>query len=278
MLSYLWSRSSVLLLLPSAIAFAQISLIWRSGPGPANFLIINLLVWFCAGVLWLECIEAAPSPDWGRFSPLALPLLLWVLLLLSRPYTLYEPLLNAIPLATLVALFLLLREPPGRSWLVLGLLPPVHYAVMNLVPTGLLAVLTADYSAQVLWLSGVSVVPDGPILQLPGRSLIVSSGCTGLNVMSLSLASVAALLLLNGPLPWRRGLILLASAPLLAFLVNGLRVSLLCLTPLQPSPGPLAAWINFEFWHRGPGSMLFSFVVVLLLFFVEHQLRQSFHR
>lgn len=267
-------RTQVLLQLPAAIASAQLTLIGRSGSGPGNFLVIQLLVWFCAGVLWLEAIEVQPIPVWGRRAPLALLPLLWVLLVLSRPTTLYDPLLNAIPLATLLALALLVQRPPEPAWLALGLLPLLHYAVINLTPNTWLAHITAAYSGFLLWLGGFTVVTQGVDLQLGARSVIVGPGCTGLNVISLSFASVLALLLLNGWLSWRRTLVLLLSAPWIAFLVNGIRVALLCLTPPTPPPGPLGEAISFEFWHRGPGSTLFSLVVVLVLFQVEHQLRE----
>lgn len=268
-------RRQLLLLLPAAIAAAQVGLMLRTGDGPANFLVINLLVWFCAGVLWLEALEADDRPAWGRWAPLALMPLVWALLVLSRPHTLYDPLLNAIPLATLPALALLVRRPPAPSWLALGVLPPLHYALINFIPNALLAHLTAAFSSFLLWLGGVTVVNQGVDLQLPQRTVIVGPGCTGLNVISLSLASVLALLLLNGVLPWKRALLLVLAAPTIAFLVNGVRVALLCLTPPDPAPGPLAAWINFEFWHRGGGSTLFSLVVVLLLFQVETLLRRA---
>ena len=264
-----------LLVLPAAIASAQLTLLLNTGPGAGNFLVINLLVWFCAAILWLEYIQALVTPAWAPTAPLALLLLLWSVVVISRTSTIYDPLLNALPLATLLALGLLLRTPLRGSFLLLGLLPPLHYALINLMPTDLLARLTAEASAQMLWLGGVPVLAQGDQLLLQERGIVVGAGCTGLNVISLSLASVVALLLLNGPLSWRRTLVLALAAPLVAFVVNAVRIAILCLTPAPPPGSALAESTSFSFWHTGTGSMLFSLVVVLFLFLIEHRLRGS---
>lgn len=264
-----------LLVLPAAIASAQITLLFQTGPGAGNFLVINLLAWFCAITLWTEHVQLLATPAWARTAPVALLLLVWSLLVISRTSTIYDPLLNAVPLATLVALALLLRSPLRLSLVLLGLLPALHYAVINLTPTDLLAQLTADLSAQLLWLGGIPVLAQGDQLLLQGRSLVVGAGCTGLNVLSLSLASVLALILLNGALSWRRTLLLALVAPLLAFVINAVRIAMLCLMPAAPAGSTQMESAVFSYWHTGGGSMLFSLALVLLLFAVEHRLRQG---
>jgi exosortase/archaeosortase family protein len=266
-----------LLLLPCAIAAAQLALLFRAGQGASDFQVISLLVWFCAGVLWFEDVSASATGPaalrWRRCAPLALAPLIWTLLVLSRPSTVYDPLLNAVPLATLVGLALLLRSGSGRSLLLLGLLPLLHYGLTGLIATEPLEALTASVSGFVLWLGGLNVVVQGNQLLLPGRVVEVAAGCTSLNAQSLGLATVIALLALNGPLPVPRLLLLLLASPLLAFSVNASRVAVLALTPTVQGSTFGADMLSYDYWHSGAGSSLFSLALVLLLFGVEHLLR-----
>ncbi|MEB3319782.1 MAG: archaeosortase/exosortase family protein [Cyanobium sp.] len=266
-----------LLLLPSAIAAAQLSLLWRAGQGASDFQVISLLVWFCAGVLWLEQLAAARDGGhrWRRWAPLGLLPLIWSLLVISRPYTVYDPLLNAVPLTTLLGMVLLLRGGPSRNYLLLGLLPLLHYGLIGLIATEPLEAFTASVSGFLLWLAGTSVVVQGNQLLLPGRVVEVAMGCTSLNAQSLGLSTVIALLALNGPLPPPRLLLLLGASPLLAFSVNATRVAVLALTSGQRDPHLAPSLTGFDYWHSGAGSSLFSVVLVLLLFGVEHLLRSA---
>ena len=268
-------RRLVLLTLPAGIATAQLTLLSRAGSGASDFQVISLLVWFCAGVLWVEaCCGPDPIPGpWRPLAPLALVPLAWSLLVLSRPTTLYDPLLNAVPLATLLALVLLRRTDHGRSFLLLGLLPLLHYGLIGLIATEPLEALTASVSGFLLWLSGVHVLVQDNQLLLPGRVVEVAVGCTSLNAQSLGLATVIALLALNGPLPRNRLLILLLASPLLAFSVNAIRVAVLALVAPHLSAGVGASQARFDYWHIGAGSSLFSLALVLLLFAVEHLTR-----
>lgn len=267
----------LLLVLPCAIAAAQLTLLFRAGHGASDFQVISLLVWFCAGVLWFEFCgtAAAAQPIWRRSAPVGLLLLVWSLLVLSRRGVIYDPLLNAVPLATLVALVLLVRIGHGRSFLLLGLLPLLHYGLTGLIATEPLEALTASVSGFLLWLGGWNVLVQGNQLLLPGRVVEVAVGCTSLNAQSLGLATVIALLALNGSLALPRLLLLLLASPLLAFSVNAVRVAVLALTSVQQDPKLAHSLTSFDYWHSGAGSSLFSLVLVLLLFGVEHVLRSE---
>jgi exosortase/archaeosortase family protein len=265
-------REFLLLQLPSAIAAAQLTLMARTS-GAGNFLVINILVWFCSLLLWIDQIQISSRLAWGRWAPLTLPLLLWVMVVLSRPHTLYDPLLNAIPLATLTSLALLLPGSPWRALCLLGCLPALHYALIGLLPTEILARITASLTAQMLWFGGRQVLADGDLLLLPDHILQVGPGCTGVNALSLCVASVVALLLLNGPLSLKRSAVLLFSAPVISMLVNAFRVGVLALMPVVQSASGVAESSAFRFWHNGNGSTLFSLLSVSLLFALEHFLR-----
>lgn len=267
-----------LLLLPAAIAAAQLTLLFRAGQGAGDFQVISLLVWFCAGTLWLEKQFESAEPRWRGLAPLALPPLAWSLLVLSRPTTVYDPLLNAVPLATLLGLALLQRNGLGRRMVLLGLLPLLHYALTGLIATEPLEALTAAVSGFLLWICGQTVVSSGNQLLLPDRVVEVAVGCTSLNAQSLGLATVISLLALNGPLPIERLLMLLLSSPLLAFLINTIRVAVLALTTIAKGAAAPEALASFDFWHVGAGSNLFSLLLVMLLFGVEHLLRSGEHQ
>ena len=105
-------------------------------PGAGDFIVINLLAWICAGYLWIDQLEKTNPPAWARTAPLALVPLCWSLLVISRPFTLYDSLLNAVPLATLVGLGLILPATQKLRWslVLVGLLPFFHYALLLLVP------------------------------------------------------------------------------------------------------------------------------------------------
>lgn len=269
-------RGLILIVLPAAIASAQLTLMLRT-PGAGDFIVINLLAWICAGYLWIDQLEKTNPPAWARTAPLALVPLCWSLLVISRPFTLYDSLLNAVPLATLVGLGLILPAKQKLRWslVLVGLLPFFHYALLLLVPLDPLSKSTASLSASILWLGGLKAFSVDNLIWIDGNSLLVAGRCTALNAISLSLASVLALLLLNGPLSPRRGLVLLLAAPTLAIAVNAVRIALLGVTSLGVAPASLAKSPTFIFWHTGDGATLFGLLTVMLVFGLEHLLRRA---
>ena len=267
----------LLLQLPLAIAFAQLTLIART-PGAGNFLVINILVWFSCMLLWLDEINRVPQIYLGRHAVYALPILLWTLVTLSRPHTLYDSLLNAVPFATFSALIFLIHRCRWHPFLLLGLLPALHYVVTTFLPTNYLSRLTAILAAQLLWLAGRSAVPQADLILLPTHRLQIGPGCTGVNALSLCVASVVALLLLNDSLSLLRSTFLLCSAPVLAISVNAFRVALLALMPVNRTGSGVSESSLFAFWHDGHGSTLFALLAVSLLFALEHCLRHVHFR
>lgn len=259
----------LLLQLPLTIAFAQLTLIART-PGAGNFLVINILAWFSSMLLWLDVINPLRSIILGRYAFFALPILFWTLVILSRPHTLYDSLLNAVPFATFSALILLIHRCRWHPFLLLGLLPALHYGITTFFPTYQLSRFTAILAAQFLWLAGHSAVPQADLILLPTHRLQIGPGCTGVNALSLCVASVVSLLLLNGSLSPVRSAFLLCSAPVLAISVNAFRVALLALMPVNRIGSGVSESSQFAFWHDGLGSTLFALLAVSLLFALEH--------
>ena len=265
----------LLLVLPCAIAMAQLTLLFRAGQGAGDFQVISVLVWFCGLVLWFECSEDFRRPCWRRTAALSLVPIVWSLLVLSRPFTVYDPLINAVPLATLLGLAWLIPLGLFRRFVLLGLLPLLHYALIGLIATEPLEALTASVAGFLLWLGGQNVVAAGNQLLLSDRVVEVAVGCTSLNAQSLGLATVIALLALNGPLRRSRLCLLLLFSPLLAFLLNAVRIMVLAVATTSPHLNAQQTIQGFDFWHTGSGSNLFSLALVLLLFLAEHLIRSA---
>lgn len=126
------------------------------------------------------------------------------------------------------------------------------------------SLLTAHVAAILLWYGGYHVTQQGVFLYLPGGSVEVNPGCSGLVSMT-QLLSLSVLFLMVLPLPWHwsRKLLLPLVAGTLGFLVNAVRVALLAIVVAQGSA------TDFEYWHSGQGSHLFSAIAAgLFVLFV----------
>jgi cyanoexosortase A len=111
-----------------------------------------------------------------------------------------------------------------------------------------------------LWFSGLQIVRKGIFLELPGGSVQVYSGCSGVVAMT-QLLGMSVLFLMLLPLPWKwyQKAILPVAAIAIGFVVNALRVSLMAILVAQKQ---MAA---FTYWHDGSGSLVFSVIGTLLL-------------
>lgn len=290
-----WARLTLLM----ALATTQLTLAARADRG--EVVIMAALPWLGGAVLLLELeqgamAESMPSAPSGRrrlSASLALLLLVWSLLVLSFSARLYDPLLSFIPLAVLPALALLaglpLRQPLVRELAAIGALLPVQVLLAVLLPVGVLARLTAQLSALLLWLVGLPAFAEGNQIVLPNQILLVDASCTGRTTLAFCFAT-ALLLLVLLPLPSlptaalrrQRSLLLglFTGGSLLAvFLLNGVRITLLAFMSPESVPGPLGALRSFAFWHDGHGAQLFSLlasaIVCVAYVGVQEVLRQQ---
>jgi cyanoexosortase A len=119
---------------------------------------------------------------------------------------------------------------------------------------------TANFASSVLWFSGIPVVQKGIYLNLPGGSVQVYSGCSGVVTMS-QLLGMSVLFLMVLPLPWKwyQKLIIPVAAVTIAFIVNVLRVALMAVLVSQKQMA------TFDYWHNGSGSLVFSGIATCLL-------------
>jgi len=265
------------LLLLGTIASAQLTLYWRSGGRLETVALMASLSWLGGALLLADA--GGPLAVRRRAWALGLPGLIWSLLVLTNAARLYDPLLHLLPLVVLPALGLLggvpLRSRPMVDLVAMGLLLPLQLLLNRLLPQLPLARTTAELSAFLVWLGGGSALAEGAAVRLPGRTLVVGASCTGAETLSLCLAGLVMLALLF-PVPCLQrhrgsGLLLLGALSLgAAFVLNGLRVAVLALTPAEA----------FVFWHDGGGSHLFAMaslavLVAAYLVLTEWSLRQS---
>ena len=122
------------------------------------------------------------------------------------------------------------------------------------------APITAQFASSLLWFAGFPVTQTGIYLQLPGGSVQVYSGCSGVVAMT-QLLGMAVLFLMLLPLPWKwfQKLILPVAAVAIGFIVNVLRVALMAILIAQKQMK------SFEYWHAGSGSLVFSVIGTCLL-------------
>ena len=129
-----------------------------------------------------------------------------------------------------------------------------------------ISLITAKFSAFILWILGFEVTLKGIWLILPTGSVEVYSGCSGVQ-MILQLLGLSWIVLAVSASPrrcatakinWQQKIWLPIAAILIGFIVNGIRVALMAvLVALSDSEG-------FTYWHVGNGSLIFSAISVLI--------------
>jgi cyanoexosortase A len=108
-----------------------------------------------------------------------------------------------------------------------------------------------------LWYLGFSVTREGTYLILPPASLEVASGCSGMTSI-LQILGLSLLVLIMFPSTIVQKILVPISGIVVAFVVNGVRVALM--TYLLA----FSAKENFEYWHYGDGSLIFSMIAVAI--------------
>jgi cyanoexosortase A len=117
--------------------------------------------------------------------------------------------------------------------------------------------ITARFSAFLLWYAGRDVSRDGVFVSLPGGTIEVYEGCSGLEAMTY-LLGLSIVFMMMFPVGRAKQIILPIVAICTGFFVNSIRVALMAI---------LAATDNhaaFVYWHEGDGSMLFAVGSVLV--------------
>jgi cyanoexosortase A len=252
------SPAFLLIVLSVAVIAVNLTLIYKLSGSDRQ--ITATLFWATAAYLIWERKEKLQFQT-GPVASIFGALLLSLLLLKSSGYCeesflIGYPFLASISLATIAAGFRGLREY-GREIVLLFFAGIPEVLLAKLTDP---APLTAKFATSMLWYSGVAVTQNGINLELPGGSVQVYSGCSGVVAMT-QLLGMSILFLALLPLPWKwyQKLILPVAAVAIGFLVNAMRVSLMAILVSQKQ---MAA---FDYWHEGSGSLVFSVIGTGLL-------------
>ena len=248
----------LLLVLGAAIIAIHLTLSFKTGGSDRQ--ITSVLFWLTAAYLIWERQDKLEFQS-GPVASLLGALLLSLLLLKSSGYCeesflLGYPFIAGIALALIAAGFRGLRTYwPELVLLFFSGIPEVLLAKLT-DP----APLTAHFASSILWYSGFAITQNGIYLQLPGGSVQVYSGCSGVVAMT-QLLGMSVLFLMLLPLPWKwfQKLILPVAAVAIGFVVNALRVSLMAILVSQKQMEA------FDYWHAGSGSLVFSVIGTFLL-------------
>lgn len=246
--------------LAAAVAVNHLTLSYRMQS--IDFVVLAALAWGGA----LLCIEdrlatlrPAPSPPSLVLGCLLVLAGLWRSAQVFHP----EPVIHLLALPQALGLALLLVPLRQLSQfaapiVVLGMLV-VDLSLPELIPLKALSRLTAQASGWMLNLTGFDAVVAGQQIWLPGGAVNVDNACAGREAIT-QLICVATIFLLAFPLRHKGGrLAMLVLAPVLAILINSVRIALL-------------AWINastlaeknywFKFMHEDDGSLIFGAISV----------------
>ncbi|MBE9062336.1 cyanoexosortase A [cf. Phormidesmis sp. LEGE 11477] len=120
-----------------------------------------------------------------------------------------------------------------------------------------ISIVTAKVSAFLLWYVGFDAVLKGVFIHLPGGSIEVYRGCSGLANM-LYMLGISAIFSVFLPLNRSKQLLSVFVSVCLGFFVNAVRVALLTILVANSTEEA------FEYWHLGEGSLIFSMLTVML--------------
>ncbi|MGH9354955.1 MAG: exosortase A [Terriglobia bacterium] len=220
---------------------------------------------FSAFLIWTNRRRLAaikPSPAWGGLAVIALALALLVFGVLAA--VLFVSRVSVVVLiAGLVIYFRGWRffKAVIFPWAFLFLMIPPPTLVMNLV-TLPLQFLASDLATWFLRFSGVPVLQNGNVIQLPNMALEVVEACSGIrSLVSLGTLAIIYGYLLETSLAVRIVLVAL-SAPI-AVLANGLRIMGTGLTGMYWDPSKAQG-----FFHEFSGWVIF--VLSLAALFTAH--------
>jgi hypothetical protein len=205
-----------------------------STSAPLEFTVFVIVLW---AVAWLPVEDLMPSLAYRHGARrVFLVSLVWVAILVrgmvvqsyADPIIPLFPIISVILLAILLGGFPLL--PRFREALYILSLMPVLAWLPRLVPTERLSYSAASFAAFFLRSFGVDIVQTGAKLTVGSSAINVAGPCSGNEIM----------------------------APVLGWVVNGLRVALLAiLASFDPMSSVNDSGI-FGFFHLGEGGMVFS--------------------
>ncbi|MCG8365795.1 MAG: cyanoexosortase A [Pseudanabaenales cyanobacterium] len=256
-----------LLSLAAGLIVLHLNLTWRSDNN--NLLSCSLLFWLTTSYLvWEKRDRLNLASD--IFSSFCGLFLITLVLVKSTHLFGDDVFLRISPVLSVLGLGLLASGVKGvkqywRELLLWGFIAAPWESIYLVID---LSLLTAKFTTFVLWLLGFDVSRQGVLVILPTGSIEVYDGCSGLK-MILQLLGIALIFVLIAADSWKQKILLLISAIILGFVVNGVRVALMTILVA------LSDQEAFIYWHLGNGSLIFSLIAVLIFGLIYILLNQS---
>ncbi|MEL6938116.1 MAG: cyanoexosortase A [Cyanobacteria bacterium J06598_1] len=247
----------------SGLAFSHLTLTSQLGePGLSSSSLLfwtatTLLLWQNQDQIKLRCSSSAVLLG---VSLVALVLYKNLHLFEGDFFLRLSPLLSVLALGLIASGFKGLQQYKKEFFLLSFLAIP--WELIYLIDISLL---TAKFSAFVLWIMGFEVTRQGFWILLPTGSIEVYNGCSGVK-MIVQLVGISWLVLALVPTRWQQKVGLPLVAILLGFVINGVRVALMAVLVA------LSDMAGFDYWHVGTGSLVFSAIAVLLFGLISQKL------
>ncbi len=232
------------------------ALIFRSNN--SNLLGMSFLFWTAVSTLIWEKRHKL-NLESGIISSFFGLSLIWLALLKSASLTSFGIFLYILPLIFSLGFFLLASGIFGLKQYKGELLVLFFLSSSKILSSWLTSIsaFTAKFSAFILWYTGFEVTLTGDKIILPTGSIEVYSGCSGIELI-FQLLGLGLLFLLMFPQNLKYKTLVLIVAPILGFIVNGIRVALMAILVAKSQPEA------FKYWHEGDGSLVFSLIAVLV--------------
>lgn len=240
-------RRSWLIAAVAFLGIAQVALAGRAQHALAEYWLAVALAWACAALLW-DFSAAEPASRWWIAPGAALVAASLIEMAPLRYQTAHRlaPLAAGLGLSVLFGPREVRRQAKALAMLLFPwLLPAPRWArdTLDLCPP------TAAMSEALLKLAGVPVSRAGIELRLPGSTLLVFQGCSGLTqIFALLFLAIFAISLF--PTTRREKIFLFATAVLVGFVSNAVRIAALAMMADQ---GQMR---RFAEWHEGTLSPL----------------------
>ncbi|KOR34436.1 hypothetical protein AM228_24075 [Planktothricoides sp. SR001] len=182
---------------------------------------------------------------------------------LSGQLSTYDPMLRLMPFLSGLGVALIASGIKGLKQYKSELIILFFLGIPGVIITDLLKIdispFTAKISAFMLWYTGHELVLEDVFIYLPGGSIKVYGGCSGMESMTY-LLGLSAVCLIMFPLErfnQKLHKFLIASFALTTgFIVNAVRVALMAILAASSNPDA------FDYWHEGDGSLIFGMIAV----------------
>ncbi len=138
-----------------------------------------------------------------------------------------------------------------------ALLKPVIYPFLKLFGWNQLAEVTAQFTTTLTNSIGIPAILQGRDIHMPNAIVTISRECDGDRILDFMIR-LTVILIVTFPVKKTRWIPVLVTGLLLAFLTNGIRITMLT---WFANSGDFAA---FDYWHIGAGKKVFYLSAIIL--------------